>query len=550
MKKHVGVLTLLLTTGMLFLVSCGKADSDPENSENAIVLKEEHLFWYYQPMERTWNKDYTSEEWETGKCLNMYVMIPDLEGQEIPVIEEELNHRLHQAGYDFYVHFQGPAVEEMYGKDGLGGQASDELVRQIRSEGGTIDLWVTRDYMSAVQNGEVLELTDFLQSEEGRDVYAHFDACIWAQLTDKEGRIYGIPMNPIAAKRCVYLYTPQLMQQLSIDMSNFSGDLAELEDLFPALLQQGVLPLELEQIEDALMLTMLGLENYGGIIAVRHDGNEWEAVDLWTQKEAMAFYERLGEWREKGFLDYTPYLLKQLREAGNQDIEDNIGSSRYPYRLFRLDDRDRNSWLESLNSGEEPEGNKDGAANGGTVTKYCVPRQPVFISDQEFLNQETAVIAARTAYPKECMQFLQILYTDPEIRLLLYQGIEGEHYVWEDSVLMNGSAYGFPMGLGFRRDLRFWPAGGWGDWYAEEIADMNRNVSMGLGVTMPYDLFEDPELSEKEAACRQIIEENRAVFLGCYGKDTAKKLEEVHTRLVEAGYLDLIAAVNAKKLSE
>ena len=203
-----------------------------------------------------------------------------------------------------------------------------------------------------------------------------------------------------------------------------------------------------------------------------------------------------------------------------------------------------------MNSGEEPEGNKDGAANGGTVTKYCVPRQPVFISDQEFLNQETAVIAARTAYPKECMQFLQILYTDPEIRLLLYQGIEGEHYVWEDSVLMNGSAYGFPMGLGFRRDLRFWPAGGWGDWYAEEIADMNRNVSMGLGVTMPYDLFEDPELSEKEAACRQIIEENRAVFLGCYGKDTAKKLEEVHTRLVEAGYLDLIAAVNAKKLSE
>lgn len=569
MGKRVRIFVLLLTAIMLSLVSCGKADpgqgqenqeetfgegpqelSEEKTPEDAIVLKEEHLFWYYQVMERTWEKDYTSEEWESGKCLNMYIMIPDMEGQEIPAIEDELNHRLHQAGYDFYLHFQGPTIDEMFGEDRMGGQNSDELVRQRRSEGEIIDLWVTKDYMSAVQNGEVLELTDFLQSGEGKDVYAHFDTCIWEQLADEQGRIYGIPINPIAANRCVYLYTPQLMEQLSIDMSDFSGDLAELEDVFPSLLQRGVLPLELEWMEDALMLSMLSLENYGGIIAIRHDGSDWEAVDLWTQKEVMTFYERLGEWREKGFLDYDTYLLKQLREAGNQDIKDDTGSSRYPYILFRLDDRDRNSWLETLNFSEDLDKNENEAANGGTITKYCVPRQSVFISDQEFLNQEMAVIAAQTAYPEECMQFLQILYMDSEIRLLLYQGIEGEHYIWEDDVLMNGSAYGFPIGLGFTEDLRFWPAGGWGGWYAEEITDMNRNVSMGVGVTMPYDLSEDSELSEKEKACRRIMEDNRAVFIGYYGKETAERLEEVHTQLVEAGYLDLIAAVNAKRPSE
>ncbi len=160
------------------------------------------------------------------------------------------------------------------------------------------------------------------------------------------------------------------------------------------------------------------------------------------------------------------------------------------------------------------------------------------------------MINARTEYPEECMEFLRILYMDPEIRLMLYKGIEGEHYVWREDGLMNGRAYGFPIGLGFSRDLRFWPVGDWGTEYAEEIKDMNRNVSMGLGVTMPYDLSEDPELSDREAACRQIIEENRAVFLGYYGSETAERLEEVHERLVEAGYLELIEAVNAKRLSD
>jgi len=338
MKKRVGMLTFLLAGVMLVSVSCGHSDPSqesraelsgevvPDASENAIVLKKEHLFYYNQPMERTWQKDYTSEEWEDGKCLNMYVMIPDMETQAIPAIEEELNHRLHMAGYDFYVHFWGPTFDEMFGEEFDGGQSSDELVRQKCSEGTLMDMWVTEDYLSAVQNGEVLELTDFLQSGEGGSLYDNFDACVWEQMMVDGERIYGIPTEPIATGRCVYLYTPQLMEQLSIDMSDFSGDPGELEKLFPALLQEGVLPMDLERMEDRLMLSMVGLENYGGIIAVRHDDDKWEAVDLWTVDEAMTFYNRLGEWREKGFLDYTPELLKELKEAGSVAVEDEAGS--------------------------------------------------------------------------------------------------------------------------------------------------------------------------------------------------------------------------------
>ena len=559
MKKCRGMLAFLFAGVMLVSVSCGKADpgqgeeketfeevmseanETADASEYAIVLKKEPFYYHYQSIEQTWEKDYTSEEWKDGKCLNVYVMIFDMEGQEIPVIEDELNHRLHMAGYDFYVHFWGPTFEEMHGEDGLGGQSSDELVMHRNSQGTLMDMWVTEDYVSAVQNGEVLELTDFLQSEAGSSLYADFDACVWEQMMVDGERIYGIPMEPIATGRCVYGYTPQLMEQLSIDMSSFSGDPGEYENLFPALLQKGVLPLDMERMEDRLMLSMLGLENYGGIIAVRHDGDKWEAVDLWMVEEAMAFYNRLGEWREKGFLDYTSDLLKELKDAG-MAIEDETGSSRYPYILFRLDERAGNTLFYPINSASEDDGT--------APSKYYVPNQPAYISAKGNRSGGAAVISAETAYPKECKEFLKILFLDPEIRLLLYKGIEGEHYIWQDGALMNGSAYGFPIGLGFSRDLRFWPAGEWGARYAEEIRDMNRNVSIGLGATMPYDLSETPELSDKEAACKQIIEENRAVFLGYYGNETAKRLEEVHEQLVEAGYLELIEAVNAKRVNE
>ena len=95
MKKYRRMLAFLFVTVMLISAACGKPDfyqgdrdeeisqedvqelsreSMPETgklldgSENAIILSEELLYRHYQPMERTWEKDYTSEEWKDEKC--------------------------------------------------------------------------------------------------------------------------------------------------------------------------------------------------------------------------------------------------------------------------------------------------------------------------------------------------------------------------------------------------------------------------------------------------------------------------------------------------
>lgn len=509
-------------------------------SESRISLRQETPYLNYQPIERTWERDYTDGEWEQGKCLNVYVMIPDRERQDIPTIEAELNHRLYQAGEDFYIRFYGPTDQEMYEEDRLSERHADELVGQKRREGIPIDIWVTKDYLSAVQKGEVWELTDYLQSSEGGTLYDRFDECVWDQVRVDGEKIYGVSLNPVAVKRAVWSYTPQMTDQLSLDMPSFFGDPTEWEERFSEFLQEGILPVEAELTEDPMMLSLFGLENYGGIIPIRHEDGGWRAVDLWEEEEAAAFYCRLGDWREKGYLKYDAWVLKQLKEVSGLTAEEDLDGDQYQYRLFVLTETDDTSWNESVNLAE--------GEDWRTATAYAVPDVPAYSSQQTLQGLGVMVISAQTEYPEECMRFLDILFTDPEIRLLLYKGIEGEHYEWKDGVLMNGSAYGFPIGLGFSQDLRFWPEGGWGAKYGEDIEALNKNVSPGAGDSISDPFSEASGLAEAAAACRSIIEEEgRPIFLGYYGDETPQKLEELHKRLIEAGYLELIEAVNLQR---
>ncbi|MDE5818183.1 MAG: hypothetical protein K2I07_02540, partial [Lachnospiraceae bacterium] len=257
-------------------------------------------------VDQTWTKNYDNAEWENAPCLYLYVHLPLTDNMDLSVFEDELNHRLHMAGYDFQLQFLQCTNDEVF-------EAEQTTIMRRREEelGITIDLYLTNDYLSAVQNQEILDLSDYLAEQE--DLYGHYDESIWAQLRDDEGRIHGIPTNPIAAGKLGYAYNPQLVSKLPIDMTNFTGDPATLEFYFPAMHEEGIKPLCLSLMpEDYLMLSLAGLETYSDIFAVRHDGESWEAIDLLQDDEMTNFYIQLGEWMEKGYLCYSDFIIYQF----------------------------------------------------------------------------------------------------------------------------------------------------------------------------------------------------------------------------------------------
>lgn len=474
-------------------------------------------------VDQTWTKDYDNAEWENTPCLYLYIHFPAASDSFFSVLEGELNHRLHMTGHDFHVQFLLSSVEEFFETD-------PAIIMERRAEelGITVDLYLTNDYLSAVQNQKILDLSDYLAEQE--DLYGHYDESIWAQLRDDEGRIYGIPANPIAAGKFGYAYNPQLASKLSIDMTDFTGDPATLESYFPAMLEEGIKPLCLFLMrEDYLMLSLAGLETYGDIFAVRHDGENWEAIDLLQEDEMTDFYIQLGEWMEKGYLCYNEITLSQFNQ-----VETPMDFGQYRYRFLQLQNQAAISWAYDVNMADE---------GGFLETDFFILDQPAYIYEK--MNADIMVVDAQTDYPKECMEFLRLLSLDEDIRLLLFSGIEGRNYMWENDIeIFDPNNGAFSIGLALENDLRFWPVEHFSDMYATQIEDLNADVRMSVSLQHPFD---PTEMEESYEACKQLFEENNLVFLGYYGAETEERLTELHEKLIDAGYLELIDAINAER---
>lgn len=494
-----------------------------EEQEGEILLHRGDWLTSAGIVDQTWTKDYDSTEWENSPCLNLYIHFPEADNTNYLVFEDELNHRLHMAGYDFHLHIILSPFEEFL-------RVEQATIMEHRAEdlGITIDLYLTNDYLSAVENQEILDLSDYV--EDQKELYEHYSESVWNQLRDDEGRIFGIPTDPIAAGKLGYAYNPQLASLLSIPMEEFTGDLTLFESYFPQMLENGIIPLCLDlEPKDDLMLSLTGLETYGGIFAVRHEQDSFEAVDLFEQENLIDFYKQLGKWMEDGYLCYASPMIDRL-----DSTETPIDFAPHRYHFLELQNNQKISWFYDVNMADE---------GGFLETDFFIPDQPAYIYEK--IDTEIMVANAATSHPQECMEFLRLLTLDQDIRLLLYSGIEGYNYMWENDVQIFAPDNGaFPNGLALENDLRFWPVEHFSDLYTTQIEKMNADVRMSASLLHPFD---PTGMEESYEACRQLFEDNILLFLGYYGSETEARLEELHEQLIDAGYLELIDAINAGK---
>lgn len=497
------------------------ASSDTVPEEPVLVLRSDFIT---QPgnVVKTWEKDYDSSEWTDGTLITIYVDFPQDDSNNIRMIEEEANHYLHELGKEYYLHFAMPTTQEF-----IAGHESDTDIIKNREDGAFVDIYMTLDYKTAVEQGEILSLTEYLQSSEGEALYLSFDEMVWEQLRDDKGDIYGVPCNPIAAKRLVYVYFPQLAELLSVNMQDFTGDLGELESRFPEMLEQEVIPMLLSP-GDCLLLSNFGVETYGDIFAVRHDVETRETVNLFHDDEIMGFYEQLGRWRDAGYITYSEELLRRL---GLSEEEIREEREKHPYEYI---------FLGVYETGQSSFGYFFNTPKGTITAAFYVPLVQSYITEN--VNHNIMVINMETESPEACKELVTLLKTDDMLKRLLYSGIENCHYMWQDGKIVYETA-GLAVGLGYEYDRSFL-SGEEKERFTKEFDDMNQGVSYALSYYRPCD-FAGTDLEDKYQTCQKLFEENWLVFLGYYGAETAERLKELEKQLVEAGYLELIESINA-----
>ncbi|MDI9513101.1 MAG: hypothetical protein QM307_08230, partial [Bacillota bacterium] len=154
--------------------------------------------------------DYT-ESWASAKKLVWITDMSNTHGVD-PQIYIDFNNLLLEKGADFIVEFVGI--------DSTNVMEYSELIRNMKSQGRQVDLFVTGygqygldydTYPEAVKDGLLEPLDEYLKTADGQELYKAFDKNAWESVKI-ENKIYGIN-NRSSLRLPFYLHINKEIQE-------------------------------------------------------------------------------------------------------------------------------------------------------------------------------------------------------------------------------------------------------------------------------------------------------------------------------------------------
>ena len=252
-------------------------------------------------------------------------------------------------------------------------------------------------------SGKLLPL-DQLMSQYGDGILENIipDEMSIGKIND---RLYGIPTNRSKGYVYGFQYRKDIAERYGIDIS----DVEKLEDLTPIFESLKKSNPEMRPfVPPFYARTWDGLDDYYYPFGVLMDyGQTTEVVNLYETKEYANYIQLMYEWNQAGYMvnttlnyshDYHYYLRSD--EVFCRLNTDSPGMLEQESRIL------------------------------GKQLGY-VALSPVFTCSVD-LTYALWSVTSSCKHPDKAMQFLNLMYSDPVIANLLYNGIEGEHYEFVD----------------------------------------------------------------------------------------------------------------------
>ncbi len=169
-------------------------------------------------------------------------------------------------------------------------------------------------------------------------------------------------------------------------------------------------------------------------------------------------------------------------------------------------------------------------------------------------NNWSWAIPENTKTPEKAMEFLNLMYTDPDVINLLAYGIEGEHYVVQSDGTINypegvdSSNSGYNMGnmvwsFGNEFNAYVWNGNDPEVWKKTDEWNKTGVVSKAYGFT-----YDNTPVSNELAAVQNVYDQHR-MSLECGVVDPESTLKEMNKKLYDAG-LQTIIDEKQKQLDE
>ncbi|WP_258394722.1 ABC transporter substrate-binding protein [Paenibacillus sp. MDMC362] len=286
-------------------------------------------------------------------------------------------------------------------------QEYEDRLNTLISAGSPFDIAFAPEYATTAMRGAWLKLDDYLAGL-GKEMYDAIDPTFWQGVRMNDGSIYGVPTNKELAVLDQWMYPASIVNKYNIDITKYNT-LESLEPLLRMIHREepAYIPMELDR-DSHNFFTLHGYEyimNHKLPLMIKSLDPSAQVVNIFETKEARQVLDTLRRYYKEGFINEDA----ALREPG--------GLKRGAKVFWK-------------SSGGGPLSETTWSKDRG----YKIVAHPVTPSTvtTESVRGGIMAVNANTKHPVECIKFLNLLNTDPEIRNLFNYGIEGVHYTLDE----------------------------------------------------------------------------------------------------------------------
>jgi putative aldouronate transport system substrate-binding protein len=370
MKFKRAICAALVISILACLAGCGKGDSSPSGSVSSTA----------------------AEESEPVQLIYYTIGNPDPDLQKVnAALNELLKKKIN--------------VTVQYNKIAWGDYGTK--ISALVNSGANFDIAFASEsdqgnYAGNAKKGAWLDMTDYLQ-KEGKAMYSMIDPLYWAGVKI-DGKIYGVPTNKEIAVPQWWMYPKELIGKYNIDISKYRT----LESLEPVLAfikknEPDWQPMELDKNSN----NFFSLDGYEYAIGkeiplmVKSDDSDLQVVNIFQTASAKRTLATLRKYYKAGYINEDAAIkVSQNLETGKKVFWKGAGGGPYSDVSWSVD-------------------------RGYPLVAQQVSKSTV---TTESTRGGVMTVNSRTKHPEKCMEFLNLLNTDPEVRNLINYGIEGIHY--------------------------------------------------------------------------------------------------------------------------
>ena len=266
------------------------------------------------------------------------------------------------------------------------------------------------NYYDLVRNGMAESLDTYLQSEAGRPLKDAIEPKRWEMLK-VDGHIFGVS-NYFINTSIGYVYNKSLLEKHNIDPKTLKADIFQNEEAIQKIFEEDRAPIALWAVNEKLL--GYAFLSDSPLIGYSFDDREGKAVSVFEQPDVREFLWRMKHFKDNGYIvslniegfdivgrenGYSALLyyssLPALSEVTISEFLDREGNQIITDTLFVPQGADRVNAL---------------------YTPTCV----------------SAAIPSWSQKKEDALDFLTLLFADPDVANLVAYGVEQRDYTLDD----------------------------------------------------------------------------------------------------------------------